>query len=553
MNGNKKTQRKINVIGHKNPDTDSICSAIAYANLKNLTSDREYEPRRAGEINQETAFVLKTFDMKPPRICLDVHAKVRDIDIRCVDGIDRNMTLRRAWETMRDQDITTLPVTNSENQLEGLITLRRLAMANMDSLDPHAVANAHTPISNIVETLNGTLVTGSNDMCIDHGKIVIAAGSPEAMETMVEPGDIVLVANRYEAQLCAIELEAACLVVCMTPNIAKTIVKLAQEHNCTLISTPYDTYAASCLINQSIPICHPMVRSMILFQMSTPVEEAKKIMGEVRHNYFPVVDKDGRYQGVISRRNLLNLQRKQLVLVDHNEKTQCVEGYEDAEILEIIDHHRIGSLETNGPVYFRNQPVGCTATIVYQMYCEYGLDIEPSIAGILCSAILSDTLIFRSPTCTPTDVYAARQLAKIAGIDAEEYAKEMFEAGENLDGKTPEQVLLQDYKIFVSSNTRFGVGQGSYVSSKNRAKAKEMLSGHLQEVLAHENIDMIFYLVTDILEQSSEILFAGKDAAALLERSFHCPVDPAQPLCLAGVVSRKKQFIPALINTLQNL
>lgn len=545
-------QRKICVIGHKNPDTDSVCSAIAYAYLKNVTTDREYEPRRAGEVNQETAFVLKKFGIEPPRICLDVHAKVRDIDIRQIEGVGGQMTLRSAWETMRDKDITTLPITGKENKLKGLITLKRLAMANMDSLDPHAVANANTPISNVVETLNGTLITGSNDMMIDHGKIVIAAGSPEAMETMVDPGDIVLVANRYEAQLCAIELEAACLVVCMTPNIAKTIIKIAKEHNCTVISTPYDTYAASCLINQSIPISHPMARTMITFELSTPVEEAKKVMGQVRHNYFPVVDQDGYYQGVISRRNLLNLQRKQLVLVDHNEKTQCVEGYEDAEILEIIDHHRIGNLETSGPVYFRNHPVGCTATIIYQMYGEYQVEIPQQIAGILCSAILSDTLIFRSPTCTPQDEYAAHQLATIAGVEIDELAREMFEAGENLDGKTPEQILLQDYKIFVHENIRFGVGQGSYVSQKNREVAKRMLPEYLEQIQQREGVDMIFYLVTNILDQSSEVLYAGKDAAELLENSFHRTAEPGQPLQLNGVVSRKKQFIPALLNSLQN-
>lgn len=545
-------QRKICVIGHKNPDTDSVCSAIAYAYLKNVTTDREYEPRRAGEVNQETAFVLKKFGIEPPRICLDVHAKVRDIDIRQIEGVGGQMTLRSAWETMRDKDITTLPITGRENKLKGLITLKRLAMANMDSLDPHAVANANTPISNVVETLNGTLITGSNDMMIDHGKIVIAAGSPEAMETMVDPGDIVLVANRYEAQLCAIELEAACLVVCMTPNIAKTIIKIAKEHNCTVISTPYDTYAASCLINQSIPISHPMARTMITFELSTPVEEAKKVMGQVRHNYFPVVDQDGYYQGVISRRNLLNLQRKQLVLVDHNEKTQCVEGYEDAEILEIIDHHRIGNLETSGPVYFHNHPVGCTATIIYQMYGEYQVEIPQQIAGILCSAILSDTLIFRSPTCTPQDEYAAHQLATIAGVEIDELAREMFEAGENLDGKTPEQILLQDYKIFVHENIRFGVGQGSYVSQKNREVAKRMLPEYLEQIQQREGVDMIFYLVTNILDQSSEVLYAGKDAAELLENSFHRTAEPGQPLQLNGVVSRKKQFIPALLNSLQN-
>lgn len=545
-------QRSICVIGHKNPDTDSICSAIAYANLKNLTSDRTYEPRRAGEINQETAFVLEKFHMEPPEMCLDVHATVSDIDIRYIDGVDGNMTLRRAWETMRDQDITTLPITTNDNKPEGLITLKRLAMANMDSLDPHAVSNACTPIANIVETLHGTLITGDHDMILDQGKIVIAAGSPEAMENMVDPGDIVLVANRYEAQLCAIELEAACLVVCMTPKIAKTIIKIAKEHNCTVISTPYDTYAASCLINQSIPIRHPMAKAMISFQLDTPIEEAKKIMGRVRHNYFPVMDKQGYYQGVISRRNLLNVQRKQLVLVDHNEKTQCVDGFEEAEILEIIDHHRIGNLETSSPVYFRNHPVGCTATIIYQMYGENGVEIEPNMAGILCSAILSDTLIFRSPTCTAQDEYAARKLAEIAGIDIDQFAQEMFEAGENLQERTAEQVLTQDYKVFASGGIRFGVGQGSYVSAKNREMAKEMLQGEMEQVLAKENVDMIFYLVTNILDQSSEVLFAGKDADLLLSNAFHCLVKKGQPLLLKGVVSRKKQFIPAMISGIQN-
>ena len=546
-------QRAICVIGHKNPDTDSICSAIAYAHLKNMISDREYEPRRAGEINQETAFVLNRYHMKTPESCLDVHATVSDIDIRYVDGVDEKMTLRRAWETMRDHDITTLPITTEDDKLEGLITLKRLAMANMDSLDPHAVANACTPISNIVETLQGELITGNDEMVVDHGKIVIAAGSPEAMENMVEPGDIVLVANRYEAQLCAIEMEAACLVVCMTPNIAKTIIKIAKEHNCTVISTPYDTYAASCLINQSIPIRHPMARTMIHFQLSTPIEEAKKVMGQVRHNYFPVVDKQGYYQGVISRRNLLNLQRKQLILVDHNEKTQCVDGFEEADILKIIDHHRIGSLETSGPVYFRNHPVGCTATIIYQMYCENSVKIEPDMAGILCSAILSDTLIFRSPTCTPQDEYAAHQLAQIAGIDIEVFAKEMFEAGENLQGKNAEQLLLQDYKVFVSgTKLRFGVGQGSYVSTKNREAARQMLEGRLEEIRQMERVDMIFYLLTNILDQSSEVLFAGKDAAEILSNAFHCDVDTEKPLLLHGVVSRKKQFIPAMLGAMQN-
>lgn len=558
----KPAARKVNVIGHKNPDTDSVCSAISYANLKNQVAQRLspdeapfYEPRRAGAINEETRFVLERFGFEPPRLCLDVHPKVRDIDIRQVEGVDGDMTLRSAWETMRDKDITALPITTPDNHLEGIITLQDVAVANMDSLDPHAVATAKTSYKNIIETIRGTLVTGSIDQTLDRGKIVIAAGSPEAMETMVEPGDIVLVANRYEAQLCAIELEAACLVVCLTPNIARTIIKIAEEHGCTLISTPYDTYTASCLINQSVPIrTHMHFHNLITFQPETPVEEAKKEMGKVRHHYFPIIRKDGSYIGVISRRNLLNLQRKRLILVDHNEKTQCVDGFEEADILEIIDHHRIGSLETTGPVYFRNQPVGCTATIVTQMYREEDITIEPNIAGLLLSAILSDTLIFRSPTCTEIDKRTARQLAEICGEEPEKLAVEMFEAGENLDNKTADQLVFQDFKIFANANLRFGVGQSSFVSAANREKATEMLRAVMTDVLRKEHLDMVFFMLTDILNQSSEILFAGVDAQELLESGFHSqPLTERGTMLLPGVVSRKKQFIPALISGISSL
>jgi manganese-dependent inorganic pyrophosphatase len=550
MQDSTQNKRKIMVIGHRNPDTDSICSAIAYANLKNQISEPCYEPCRAGELNQETTFVLEKFHMPVPRRCLDVRAQVQDIDIREIDGVDGRMTMRHAWETMRDQDITSLPITTPENELAGLITLQDIAMANMDSLDVHGLSKAHTTISNLLETLQGDLIVGDPNTCLDRGKIVVGAGSPDVLETMVEEGDIVLLANRYETQLCAIEMNASCLVVCLAPAIAKTIVKLAKEHNCTIISTPFDTYKTSCLINQSMPIQHYMQKELRTFQLTTPVEEVKKVMGQVRYNYFPVLDKDSHYRGVISKRNLLNLQRKQLILVDHNEKTQCVDGLDEADVLEIIDHHRIGNLETNGPVYFRNQPVGCTATIIYQMYQENHVVIEPDMAGILCCAILSDTLAFRSPTCTKIDEAAAQDLAQIAHVNLEAMATEMFEAGENITNKTAEEIFLQDYKVFVHDDIHFGVGQGSYISEANRKKVKEILIPHLQTVLERENVNMVFYMLTSVLDQSSEIIYAGKGAEELLQNAFG--VLPAQDcFILPGVVSRKKQFIPSIIRTLQ--
>lgn len=545
------TARPIGVIGHKNPDTDSICSAIAYAHLKNKLGPGTYTPLRAGDMGGETEYVLRRFGLDAPMLCDNVGAQVRDIDIRKMPGVSGMMTVRRAWETMRDQQISTLSITDEHGRLLGIITLKDLAMSNMDSPVAQSLSQSHTPYANILETLNGTLVTGDPAGCVRSGKIVIGAASPETMEAVVEPGDLVLVANRYEAQYCAIEMGASCIVVCTGSAVPKTIVKLAREHGCAIISTPYDTYPAACLISQSVPIAYHMVaQDLLTFTTTDDLEDVKDVMGKVRFVYFPILDTDGKYVGVISRRNLLNLHRKQLILVDHNEKTQCVDGWEEAEILEVIDHHRIGNLETSGPVYFRNQPVGCTATIVYQMYQEASVPVEPPIAGILLSAILSDTLKFQSPTCTPMDEAAAKALARIAEVDIDELAGAMFEAGEALDGKTAQDVFLQDYKTFDAGGVHFGVGQGSFVSEGSYEQARDMVLSYLPEALAKTGLDMVFYMLTSLPDQSALVLCAGTGAQALVEKAFGVQAGEYGVL-LPGVVSRKKQFIPQLLHTIQ--
>ncbi len=545
------TVRKIGVIGHKNPDTDSICSAIAYADLKNRTDGNRYESLRAGTLSGETEYVLRRFGHSAPDLCMDVSAQVQDIDIRMMPGVAGRMTVRRAWETMRDQQISTLPITDEEGRLLGIITLKDLAMANMDSLDTQFLANAHTPYENILETLEGTLITGDPKGFVQSGKIVVGAASPETMESVVDQGDLVIVANRYESQYCAIEMGAACIVVCTGSAVPKTIVRLAEKHGCAIISTAYDTYPAACLISQSVPIAFHMLRNNLLtFKLTDDLEAAKEVMSRVRFVYFPILDNDGKYVGVISRRNLLNLRRKQLILVDHNEKTQCVDGWEEAEILEIIDHHRIGNLETSGPVYFRNQPVGCTATVIFQMYQEADLTIAPDIAGLLLSAILSDTLKFQSPTCTPLDRRTAQTLAQIAGVDIDELATAMFEAGEALEGKSPQEIFQQDYKTFDAEKIHFGVGQGSFVSQVNYDKAKEMVSGYLQEALAKTGMDMVFYMLTSLPDQSTLVLSAGSGSEELLQKAFNAQrLDGG--MLLPDVVSRKKQFIPQLLRAIQ--
>lgn len=544
-------KRKVFVIGHKRPDTDSICSAIAYAYLKNQVCGGGYAPARTGEINQETAYVMERFHMPLPKVFEDVSAQVQDIDIRQVEGVAETMTMHDALVRMRDEQVSTLPVISEKGHLRGLVTINNLAVSNMDNMSSDTLAKARTPLENILRTLSGTLVTGSLDETVTHGKIVMGSGSPELIETVIAQGDIAICGNRYDSQLCAIEMNAACVIICSGAPVAKTIVRLAEEHGAAIISTPLDPFAAACTINQSVPIAYYMFRrNLVTFNLTDSVEEAREVMGKVRHVYFPVLDAEGRYCGVISRRNFLNLQRKRLILVDHNERSQCVDGYKEAEILEIIDHHRIGSMETAGPVYFRNQPVGCTATIINQMFQENGVAIPPEIAGILCSAILSDTLMFRSPTCTPLDEQTARTLAAQAGVDVEQLAGEMFEAGENLDGKEPEEVFFQDFKRFENGDVVFGVGQGSFVSKKNLKKAKELIAPYLVQALAKERIPMVFFLFTSIRDQSSEVLCAGDGADELIRTAFGAEKKDGGYL-LPGVISRKKQFLPPILSAMQ--
>ena len=549
-----KEAHKVVVIGHRNPDTDSICSAIAYAELKNRTSTLVCEPRRAGKMNQETEFVLKKFGVTPPRMCTDVNPKIRDVDYREMPGIPGSTSLRRAWKIMRDQQIDTLSITSADNELEGIITVKDLATANMDVFDTAVLAKSRTSYKNILETLNGTMVVGNADAVCTTGHIKIGTATPEMLESSVEKGDIVILSNRYESQLCAIEKEASLLIICNGAKVGRTIQRIADETGVAIMTTPVDTYAAGKLISQCAPISYYMTRDNILkFTLVTPVADVLRVMAKVRHRYFPILDEEGKYCGMVSRRNVIALRKRRIILVDHNEATQAVEGFDQAEILEIIDHHRIGSLETSGPVYFRNQPVGCTATIITQMYDENGVDIPPQIAGLLLAAILSDTLAFRSPTCTPVDENAAKRLAKIAGVDIEEFSTEMFEAGEKLDGKTPEEVFLQDFKVFMCGDIRFGVAQGSYMTRKNLQAAQALLQPYLEEARNKQNVEDLYMLLTDVLKEESVVICTGRYAAEVLSNGFESRPAADGSWTLPGVVSRKKQFIPAMMSAYQEL
>ncbi len=544
-------QRPIHIVGHRNPDTDSICSAIAYAYLKNTEHPGRYIANRAGNLNSETEFVLNYFNIPQPVYLEDVNVQMRDIDFRETTGVSDTISIKAAWQLMREQDVVTLPIIQGENKLEGLITINDIARSYMEVFDNHILGLARTPISNLLEVLQGTLVYGNPHARIVNGKILIGAANLDIIEACIEEDDIVLVADREETQKEAIEHGASCLIVCLNAKISPDVISLAKEHQCNIITTYLDTYSTARMINQCIPIKYFMRHSnLVTFQLDDTLDSVKDVMSKLRHRDFPITDDVGNYYGMVSRRNLLAMRRKQVILVDHNEKSQAVNGIENADILEIIDHHRIGSLETINPVYFRNQPVGCTATIIYQMYMEQGVTPPREIAGLLCSAILSDTLMFRSPTCTPMDESAARQLSQLAEIDIESYAMEMFAAGSDLVGKSPEEIFYQDFKTFHVGDTTFGVGQISSMNQQELTKLQDEIHQYLKDSYTKTHCDMIFFVMTNILEESSTMLFYGEAADALIREAFQ--LEPEGNRCyLPGVVSRKKQIVPLLVSTLQ--
>lgn len=540
------------VIGHKNPDTDSICSAICYANLKRKLTGNEYIPCRAGAVNGETKYILDRFGVEPPRYVDSLEPRLTDVQYRQVGGISSHISLKRAWEYMRDNNAQTVPVVNQHNQLKGILTLGDVARFYMEDQGANALAEAQTSYRNIVDALSGELVVGDLDSHFTQGNVVVAAANPDVMEDYIHEHDMVILGNRYESQLCSIEMKAGCIVVCLGAKVSKTIQKLAREANCAIIASPLDTYTCSKLVNQAVPVRHVMrTKGLITFRHDDLVSEVKAAVSKKRIRYFPILDRDGNYMGLISQRNLLDMERQPVILVDHNEKDQAVDGIRSAEVVEVIDHHRIDAVETPVPIYFRNQPLGCTATIVTLMYQENGVEIEPVIAGLLCSAILSDTLMFRSPTCTPLDQQIARMLAGIAGIDINEHATAMFNAGSCLGDRTPDEIFHMDYKRYTAEDKSLAVAQVTSVSQSELDRLKELMIPYLKGLLPTSGLDMLFLMLTNIIEETTDLLFVGQGAADVVRSAFQRDCGE-NSVFLPGVVSRKKQMMSPLISAIEN-
>ena len=548
-----KNQEKIFVIGHKNPDTDSICSAIAYCDIKNRTSQHQkFIPKRAGQINEETEYVLSRFGVQPPGYLSNIGTQVKDMDIRMSPDADKGMSLKAAWDIMQENSIVSLPIRDKEGALEGLITIGDIAKTYMDTTDSYLLSRARTQYQKIAETIDGEVIEGNPHGYFIKGRVMVGTANPDKMKEYIEEDDMIIMGDREEDHLQAISQNVSCIIVGLGIQVSENVMKLAHEKDIIIISSPYDTFTIARLINQSIPVRYIMkTENLVTFNTEDFTDDIQDVMIKHRHRAFPVINKKGKCIGTISRRNFLDMHKKQVVLVDHNEIDQAVDNIEKADILEIIDHHKLGTLQTVQPISFRNQPVGCTGTIMYQIYGEQKLEIPPKIAGLLCAAIISDTLMFRSPTCTLQDKMAAGALALIADISIEQFAKEMFRAGSNLKDKSPEEIFYQDYKKFIAEgDICFGVGQISSMDSEELKEIKESLLPFMVSECGRHGVTRVYFMLTDIMTQSTELLFYGEGSREMAENAFKMePENDA--FYLEGVVSRKKQLIPPLMEAAQ--
>jgi manganese-dependent inorganic pyrophosphatase len=542
---------KVYIIGHRNPDTDSICSALAYASLRNtLEQSDRFVPVRIGDVGGETQFVLDTFGIAAPIFMENVKAQVQDLNMKMVPTVAPELSLKSTWKIMKEHGITTLCVSKGIGVVEGIITIGDLARTYLEPIDNQELAIAKTPITNLLEVLEGSLLSGDMHRIFLNGKILVGAMDPDTMKDFIHHGDAVILGNRVENQIEALESGANLLILTGGVTPQSHVLELANKKRATIILTDLDTFHTANLVNQSFPVSYFMkARDLVTFEPEDYLEEIKDTMTAKRYRNFPVIDNEGHYQGMISRALLLNLKRKQVILVDHNERAQAIDGLEEADILEIIDHHRIGDIQTSGPVVFRNQPVGCTATLIAQLYHENQQEIPKNIAGILCCAIMSDTLMLKSPTCTEQDRLTVAALGETAGVDPMKLALEMFRAGSNLKNTTVEELFFRDFKRINTGKVSIGIGQINSPDAEELLAIKDKLQRFMDGIFTEGNFDYLFFMLTDITEEGTWLLYAG-DCNELIESTFQ--VTPKSGFVyLPGILSRKKQVVPPLLNTLK--
>lgn len=538
-----KSSKPIYTIGHRNPDTDSICSAIGYAHLKRSLGEN-VEPARAGKINAETKYVLETFKMETPKLITDLYPRVKDVTLDCKVIVKESDTLRTLGEVMRGNDVKSVPVIDKNRKLIGIVTVSDLAKRYFNELSMQNLAEANVSLSSIANVVDGEVINEGNLNAKITGNVRIAAGSNKTIRKVIKKGDVVLVGDRNdEAMITCVNQNIACLIVTGSGEVPGSVLTLAEEKNLIVITSPYDTYTCARLVNQCIPVSMIMQKNLTSFKPTDMLSDIKETMESTQFRNYPVVEND-KLVGVVSRDQLIVPERERVILVDHNERSQAVEGIEAAKIVEIIDHHRLGGIQTSEPIFTRQEPVGCTATIVANMYWHRDVEMPANIAGLLLSAIISDTVLFKSPTCTAIDKQVAEKLAQIAGVDIMKHGMALLKAGSGIGDMSPIEVAKNDLKEFQIGEYRMIVSQISVMDTSEVLAIKEELLACMENICRSEGYDMSLLMVTDIIAEGTELLFTGKPKSIIAE-AFSKPAND-NLISLPGVMSRKKQIIPPM-------
>lgn len=544
----------IYITGHKNPDSDSICAALAYAEYKNANGDMKAIPVRLGDINRETKFILEYFGVEAPTLLETVRLSVEDLDFDKIAPVSPDISLRMALDLMKKNNLNSLPIIDENEQILGIVTISDIIQSYIDVWDNGILGKSGTTIDNIIDTLSAKSIFIPNNMKPLIGKLLVLAMEPKSVGEYIEENDIVICGDRKDVQELAINSNISLMIVTGNVKVQDEIISIAKNKGISIISTPHDTFTTSRLITQSIPISHVMTcDDLVVFNLDDLVDDVKEQMSQTRFRSYPVIDDDNNNKvvGLISRYHLISSMKKKVILVDHNERSQSVDGLEECEILEIIDHHRVADVFTGNPIYFRNEPVGSTSTIIASILFENGRRPSKKMAGILSAAIISDTLLFRSPTSTNTDKIILERLARIADLDVEKFAMEMFKAGTSLVGKTPQELLSQDFKAFTIDEEKIGIAQVYTMDPDSLKEMKEDLISSMEERAEKENYSIFILMLTDIFKEASEMVVVGHNkelvarafGKSLVNNSFYAP----------DVLSRKKQVVPPITNMLTAL
>lgn len=535
--------KPIYVIGHRNPDTDSICSAIGYCHLKKSMGVNAL-PARAGKLNPETKFVLDYFNVEKPVLISDLYPRVKDIMQTEVVFAKPENTLRELGHVFRRCQLKSIPVAKDDGYLVGIVSVGDLAKRYFEEIEMQDLSEAGVNFQGVLRTLDGFLICGRDLQRKVTGRVRIAAATAETIKAVMKPGDIVLAGNRANAQLACISAGISCLIVTGNAEISTEIRLAADEHNVIIIRAPYDTYTCARLINQSIPVSKVMQENVVSFKPNELVSDVKEIIVKTKYRNYPVVD-DNKLVGFIERDKLIIPKREKIILVDHNERTQAVEGIEEAHILEIVDHHRLGGLETSEPIFIRHEPVGSTATIVANMHWHRGVEMPRPIAGLLLAAIISDTVMFKSPTATCQDRETAGMLAEFAGLNIEEFGTAVLKAGSSIADLSAADIVHNDLKEFQMGEYHVAISQISVMDPQELLTAQKDILDYMEEMRLKEGYDMAALMVTDIGKEATHLIHTGP-GGLLLYKAFGSDRSPGL-LYLPGVMSRKKQVVPPMV------